>query len=228
MAARVGEDPRRRRALRPDRAHLPRDGARAAAAARAGGARRGGDGGARARRPTGSGAPTSTVVLDLPARAAAGARRRRPAAPGGGEPRRQRPAGADRAAGAAPARGPRLGRGRRGGARGRRQRARHGRRRWRAAPSSRSSPPSRRASGTGVGLSVCHGIVAAHGGRIELDTAAGEGARFRVRAAAVARAPRRCRPVPAAPHRRPAGGCWWSTTSRRSRRCSPSGWRRTG
>jgi PAS domain S-box-containing protein len=34
--------------------------------------------------------------------------------------------------------------------------------------------------GTGVGLSVCHGIVAAHGGRIELDTAPGKGARFLV------------------------------------------------
>lgn len=34
--------------------------------------------------------------------------------------------------------------------------------------------------GTGVGLSVCHGIVDAHGGRIELDTAPGEGAQFRL------------------------------------------------
>ncbi len=41
--------------------------------------------------------------------------------------------------------------------------------------------------GTGVGLSVCHGIVAAHGGRIELDTARGEGARFRVHLPLVAR-----------------------------------------
>jgi CheY-like chemotaxis protein len=35
--------------------------------------------------------------------------------------------------------------------------------------------------GTGVGLSVCHGIVAAHGGRIEVETEEGAGARFRVR-----------------------------------------------
>ena len=45
-----GEDPRRRRALRPHRAHLPRDGPRPAAAARAGDARRSGDGGARPGR----------------------------------------------------------------------------------------------------------------------------------------------------------------------------------
>ncbi len=35
--------------------------------------------------------------------------------------------------------------------------------------------------GTGVGLSVCHGIAAAHGGRIDLETSRGNGARFRVR-----------------------------------------------
>jgi CheY-like chemotaxis protein len=35
--------------------------------------------------------------------------------------------------------------------------------------------------GTGVGLSVCHGIIAAHGGRLELETAPGKGAAFRVR-----------------------------------------------
>lgn len=34
--------------------------------------------------------------------------------------------------------------------------------------------------GTGVGLSVCHGILEAHGGRLELETAPGAGARFRL------------------------------------------------
>jgi CheY-like chemotaxis protein len=34
--------------------------------------------------------------------------------------------------------------------------------------------------GTGVGLSVCHGIITAHGGRIEVDTAPGRGTLFRL------------------------------------------------
>jgi PAS domain S-box-containing protein len=54
--------------------------------------------------------------------------------------------------------------------------------------------------GTGVGLSVCHGIVEAHGGRIELSTAPGEGARFRVRlplAEAAGVAADRAAPAPA-------------------------------
>ncbi|MFO1208284.1 MAG: PAS domain S-box protein [Amaricoccus sp.] len=52
--------------------------------------------------------------------------------------------------------------------------------------------------GTGVGLSVCHGIVAAHGGRIELDTDRGKGARFRVRLPG-SHAPDAARPKAAAP-----------------------------
>ena len=53
-----GEDPRRRRALRPDRAHLPRHGPGAAAAARAGGAGRGGAWGRSTSPATGCAAPT--------------------------------------------------------------------------------------------------------------------------------------------------------------------------
>ena len=145
------------------------------------------------------------VELDLPAGPAAGARRRRPAAPGGGEPRRERPAGADRRGrrrgGSRCAPGPRAAR--------RCSRSPTTGRAWTPEVASRAFEPffttKPQGVGTGVGLSVCHGIVAAHGGRIELDTARGEGARFRVHLP-LSQAAEAVRPAPAVPRRRRRAG----------------------
>jgi signal transduction histidine kinase len=40
-----------------------------------------------------------------------------------------------------------------------------------------TKPPGR---GTGLGLSICYGIIADHGGRIDVDSAAGRGSVFRI------------------------------------------------
>ena len=49
-----------------------------------------------------------------------------------------------------------------------------------------TKPPGR---GTGLGLSICYGIIADHGGRIEVDSALGKGTTFRVVLPATAPAP---------------------------------------
>lgn len=57
-------------------------------------------------------------------------------------------------------------------------------------------------AGTGVGLSVCHGMIAAHGGSILAEAAPGGGALFRVRLPAPAEAAA----ATGAPEQEPAGG----------------------
>jgi two-component system OmpR family sensor kinase len=41
-------------------------------------------------------------------------------------------------------------------------------------------------SGTGIGLSICHAFVSAHGGSIEIDETPGGGATFKIRLPVVA------------------------------------------
>ena len=59
--------------------------------------------------------------------------------------------------------------------------------------------------GSGLGLSVCHGIVTALGGRLEVESAPGRGSVFRVRLPAMEDVARRA-PGPAAERRVEAGG----------------------
>ncbi len=58
-----------------------------------------------------------------------------------------------------------------------------------------TKPPGK---GTGLGLSISHGIVAAHGGRIEVRTASGEGSLFTVRLPLRRPSPSVAKPAPMA------------------------------
>ena len=133
----------------------------------------------RARR-----APRRTAAGPTPVEACRSClRRRRPAAPGREQPGRQRRRPHRRRHGGR--RGGPARRGR-GGARGARRRGRHGARGRGAGlrallPRGRLPQSGGAATGSGLGLSIVAGIVAAHGGTVDVDTAVGAGTRFTVR-----------------------------------------------
>ena len=77
-----------------------------------------------------------------------------------------------------------------------------------------TKPPG---EGTGLGLSVVHGIVASHGGAIHVDSTPGRGTTFTVYLPVSAEAAPAV-PTTAPPTSRDTSACWWWTTTPRSRR----------